>query len=191
MRRLILILVLSIPLHACTMLGAAAVGAGATAAVYDHRSLQVIAQDNDTNYQIQHLFATKYPEILDNIRLNATTFHNIVLLTGSVPNPHFKKQISELILKKVPHIKKLYNEMRITSKKTSFATLAKDTYLTAKIKTRLLQKEGLRSSDIKVVTDNANVFLMGAVEKTLAKNTVSLVRKIPGIKRIVTLFSKA
>jgi osmotically-inducible protein OsmY len=53
----------------------------------------------------------------------------------------------------------------------------------------MLANTNLRSSSIKVITENGIVFLMGMVTREQGKIAADIARESSGVQRVVTLFS--
>ena len=51
-----------------------------------------------------------------------------------------------------------------------------------------MKKELINSLDIKVVTENAEVFLIGNISKEMAYYATFVTRKVTGVKRVVKVF---
>ena len=77
----------------------------------------------------------------------------------------------------------------ITVGKTQSAgQTSKDAYLTSIVKSNMLFSKGISSNDVKVVTTNGVVYLMGRVDKYQAKKMVSAAKAVDGVKQVVELF---
>ena len=86
-----------------------------------------------------------------------------------------------------PGVRRTVNEIRIGPPST-LADRSNDSWLTGKIKTRLVGVENLQSAQIKVVTENAVVYLMGLVKKDEAESATEAARQVGGVQRVVKLF---
>jgi osmotically-inducible protein OsmY len=60
--------------------------------------------------------------------------------------------------------------------------------LTSKVKTQLLTAKNISSNNIKVVTENAEVFLMGLVSDSEASQAVNIARNVSGVERVIKMF---
>jgi osmotically-inducible protein OsmY len=63
-----------------------------------------------------------------------------------------------------------------------------DALLTTRIKTRMLASTGVPFADIKVVTENGIVYLLGLVTREEANQATAAIQKVSGVQRIVRLF---
>jgi osmotically-inducible protein OsmY len=65
---------------------------------------------------------------------------------------------------------------------------SKDTWITTKVKANMLAEKNLNSGQIKVVTEDGAVYLMGIVTKHQSRVASDVARRVTGVKRVVTLF---
>ena len=64
-----------------------------------------------------------------------------------------------------------------------------DSYITSKIKTSILANiQELDGAQVKVVTENSVVFLMGLVTREQADKVTEIARTTDGVKKVVKLF---
>lgn len=185
MKKLLTILGITLLLQSCIFVAGAAAGAAAVAVVYDHRSIEKIAQDT----KIASRAAEKIravPDLRDNTHISVTCFNQVVLLTGEATTPEYRQQAEELV-KADPRIKRIYNQITIKGP-TSSLSRASDSWITAKIKTQMLATKGLKSGTIKVVTENGTVYLMGIVSHYQADITVNIARQVSGVQKVVKIF---
>ena len=74
------------------------------------------------------------------------------------------------------------------SGKTALLTRTNDTWITSKVKSRLLIKTGLDSNRVKVITTRGTVYLMGIVTREEANTATDLTREVRGVARVVKVF---
>jgi osmotically-inducible protein OsmY len=65
---------------------------------------------------------------------------------------------------------------------------ANDSWLTTKVKTRMLADAEVAARKIKVITENGTVYLMGLLPREEADQAVEVVRSVYGVQRIVKVF---
>ena len=63
-----------------------------------------------------------------------------------------------------------------------------DAWLTTKTKTAMLAAKGLHSAQIKVVTENSVVYLMGLVNHQQANLATSVARRVSGVRKVIRVF---
>jgi osmotically-inducible protein OsmY len=179
-----LILLASLLLTGCVPAAFVAGAAAGGAVIYDKRSLKTMTQDSqttfDTTSQIEQNPQFKGAHIV------VATFNHIVLLTGQAPTQELSQQAYTEVAA-FPHVKRVYNEITV-GPATSNMQRSKDTWITTKIKTAMLAEKGLQSSQIKVVTENNVVYLMGMVTRSQGHLAALVASKISGVQQVVKLF---
>jgi len=152
--------------------------------VYDKRSISTISEDHSTRYKIAQ--AIKKEKGYKQSHISVSTFNKVILLSGQTQSPALRNK-AERIAKKHPGVKRVYNGITI-KKPTSAKTRSKDTWTTTKVKTEMLTTQTLRSGQIKVITEDGTVYLMGLVTPRQEALAVKATQKISGVKRVVKLF---
>lgn len=167
---------------------AAAVVAGTASAVSaakDRRTLG--SQIDDNNIEIKATLALKkIKPLTDNANISVISVNGMVLMVGQVPSDTLKQQ-AESVVRQAVQLKTLHNQLRIGTR-ISVTTQTHDTWLTSKVKTKLLTSEAVTGNNIKVVTENSEVFLMGLVNEQEAQKAVDIARHINGVARVIKAF---
>lgn len=174
-----------IPLNACVP---AAFVAGATAGgavIYENRPIKTIWLDRDITNRAQYRIGTD-KELRNRTNISVATFNHIILLVGQVPTEQLRLHTIEII-KNIPNIRRICNQITIKPP-ISITTRSKDAWITTKIRAAMLEKEGLRSTQMKVVTEDRVVYLMGLTTPSQGKLAADIARKIKGVKKVVKLF---
>jgi osmotically-inducible protein OsmY len=171
-------------LQGCVAAAVVGVVGGASVAT-DNRSLG--NQIDDQKIEIDaHAKLTKSEALSDNTNLQVISVNGSVLVVGQAPNSYLRDQAIKAI-NEVNGLKQLHNQIRI-SNTTSFTTKTNDVWLTSKVKTSLFGTDKLDATNIKVVTENAEVFLMGLVTKAQATIAVDIARNVSGVNRVFKIF---
>uniref|UniRef100_UPI003430C634 BON domain-containing protein n=1 Tax=uncultured Halomonas sp. TaxID=173971 RepID=UPI003430C634 len=123
---------------------------------------------------------------LDDARINVDSYSGLVLLTGQVPSEELKEKASE-VAHRVRNVRDVYNELTIAGNLPASQRLT-DTWLNTRIRTHLAANQAIESSRIKVITENATVYLMGIVTRAEADRVVQAVSQLGGMQRIVKAF---
>ena len=63
-----------------------------------------------------------------------------------------------------------------------------DTYLTAKVKTRLLLEKDLNANRFKIVSENGRLFMLGLCSRKDGAQAALVARKTAGVQSVITLF---
>jgi len=182
----ILGLVLASALGGCEALvvGSAATG---TAVVHDRRTAGSFVEDENIELKAGSALG-KDQEIKDRAHISVTSFNQIVLLTGEAPTEAMRAR-AESIVARIEKVRRVHNEVVIGAP-SAMSARASDTWITGKVKTRLL-KVKIKNFDptrVKVVTENGTVFLMGLLTRAEADAVVDQVRQVGGVQRVVKVF---
>lgn len=183
---LTILLLISILTTGCVPAVFVAGGAVAGSSVVgDQRSFQTIASDDNAAYLANtRLSANK--ELRSDAHVSAVVFNRELLLVGQAPTEELKIKAEDLV-KSVPKVKKVYNQITIGDPIGTLAN-ANDAMLTTSIKTRMMATTNLKSNQFKVVTEDKVVYLLGLTTKRQAQRAVIVARNSAGVKRVVTLF---
>ena len=167
---------------------AAAVVAGTASAVTAANDRRTIgSQIDDNNIEIKASIAISEVERLEkSARVNAISVNGIVLLVGQIANQEMKNE-AQITVEAIAGIRKIHNQLRIGSN-IGITTQTHDSWLTSKVKAQLLAAKDISSNNIKVVTENAEVYLMGLVSQDEANRAVNIARNVSGVERVVKVF---
>ncbi|MEL7478793.1 MAG: BON domain-containing protein, partial [Pseudomonadota bacterium] len=139
--------------------------AGAVSAANDRRTIG--SQIDDNNIEIKATLALKkVPTLSDKANISVVSVNGTILLVGQVPSRDLLSQAEQAVRNSVS-AKNIHNQLRIGTR-IGITTQTHDTWLTSKVKTKLLTAETITGNNIKVVTENSEVFLMGLVSETEA-----------------------
>ncbi len=183
-QKLIVLLLMSFYLTACVP---AALGVGTTVGIWlgDHRSSKVIASDHKQALVIEGKIK-KDRSIYRTSHISVTVFNQVILLVGQTPTYELHDKILTIV-KKTAHVKMIYDEIKI-QKPIPTNVRKKDTWLTTKAKMQLYAVPGLNATNIKVVTENGVVYIMGLISRAQSELAIKNLQKISGIKKIIKLF---
>ncbi|MCH9644082.1 MAG: BON domain-containing protein [Gammaproteobacteria bacterium] len=183
MKKLLILLVMLFPLCGCV---ATAFVVGATAGgaiVYDKRSTKTMLADQriseDAHYYLNQ-------SLKGRIYIQVATFNRIVLMVGTAETPALRTQAYQIV-SRIQNIRKIYNQVTI-GKPLSLGQRTDDTWITTKVKSAMLLQKGLRSAQIKVVTSNNVVYLMGLVSPEQGLLAADVARQISGVNAVVKVF---
>ncbi len=184
-----LVLFTVVGLQGCVVVAAAGAGAAGTAAVVnENRSMSTVNDDNNIEYTANSEI-NQTPDLNENSHISVVSYNHAVLLVGQVPSDSVKQQVQSLV-QSLPKVSRVYNQLTV-GPETSMTTRTNDTWITTKVKAGMLKEKGLHSGQIKVVTENSNVYLLGVVSRRQAQMASDVARRISGVHRVVTLFQFA
>jgi osmotically-inducible protein OsmY len=160
-------------------------GAAAGVVVYENRSMKTMVQDQNI---IQEGIAkiNSDQELRDKAHIVITAFNHVALVVGQAPTTAMRDRALSLV-QDVHNVSRIYNEVTI-GEPTGAGTRSNDAWITTKVKTALLTKSGLRSSQIKILTENGTVYMLGLVTKAQADLAVDAAKTVQGVQKVVKLF---
>ena len=163
------------------------VAGGATAAVAanERRTLGSLVDDESIEIKARKTLNDER-DFGDDVHVNITSMNGIVLLTGEVATAD-KRDRAMTLIRDIPGIRRIVSEIRVAEPR-AFAYTTHDGWITGKVKANLLGTEGLPSNQIKVVTENSVVYLMGLVKQKEGDMAAEATRTVGGITRVVKLF---
>lgn len=187
LRALLLGFVLVAGLAGCAagvLVGGTAVGIGLA---HDRRTAGTVIEDQAIELKAYGRLSRE--QSLQGNHINVTSYNTAVLLSGEVATPELRRR-AEDIVRNIDKVKRVHNELIIAAP-SSLASRSSDAWITTKVKTSLLQIDGLPDFDptrVKVVTERGIVYLLGLLQPREAEAVISTVRRVGGVQKIVTLF---
>lgn len=125
----------------------------------------------------------KDAQLQQEARVNVVAYNGKLLLIGQVPN-EMAKQTATNVAGGVDGVTQVYNEIRI-GRKASVTQIAQDSWITSQVKSKLLWNSQVKSSDVKVITENGEVFLMGSLTQSQADAAAEVARHVAGVNKVV------
>jgi len=165
------------------VIGSAAV---ATKTATDPRTVGTQVDDGTLELRVSNALA-KDDQIKKEAHIVATAYQGKVLLTGQAPSADVANRAKQIAVG-VDGATEVYNEIR-TSEKASFGTASSDTWITTKVRSNLLSSDQVKSSNVKVTTENGEVFLLGLVTTAEAKAAADIASRVSGVKHVTTAFT--
>lgn len=161
-------------------------GAATTAVVTsDQRTTGTVIEDQVIETKAADFFGAD-AGLSQQSNLHATSYNQIVLLTGQAPTDELRKRAVEYV-SRIAKVRHVYNEIEIASP-LPLANRSNDTLLTTKVKTKLFTIKDLKSTDVKVVTENGVVYLMGLLDAATGDAVAEVVAGVSGVRKVVKLF---
>lgn len=155
------------------------------AVVYDRRDFQTMVDDQNIVQQATNKIKADN-ELNNNTHILVSSFNRAVLILGQAPTEALKARAQQLVAS-VDNIKRIYNEVTIQGP-TSPGVRTSDGWITTKVKSQMLVEPKLRSGQIKVITENSVVYLMGIVTHEQAELAIDIARQVSGVSRVVKIF---
>ncbi len=169
-------------LQGCFPVIAGGVGAGVVMA-NDRRTSGIYIEDQSIELKAQSRLSEK---LKDQVHINTTSFNLSVLLTGEAPTEALRTE-AENIVKAIPNVRQVFNEIAIASP-SSFSSRNNDSYITTKVKARMIDANKFNVIHVKVVTEASVVYLLGLVTHKEAEDATEIARTTSGVTKVVRLF---
>ena len=179
----VFLLIAFIPiLQGCFPVIAGGVGAGVTLA-NERRTPGIYIEDQNLERKAQNMLSQK---LNDQVHVNLTSYNLTLLLTGEAPNPMLRAEV-ESIVRAVPNVRQVFNEVAIAPLST-FSNRSNDSFLTTKVKARMVEANKFNIVHVKVVTEASVVYLLGIVTRKEAEVATEIARTTSGVGKVVRLF---
>lgn len=120
-----------------------------------------------------------------NSRMSIDSFYSEVLLSGEVPSEAIKAQI-EQVVSSMPDVRRVYNEL-IVSVPRGYSSTVQDGYISSKLLAKVAASDGVKASQIKTVTNNGVVYIMGRLTPTQQSYMVDIANDTAGVTELVLL----
>lgn len=127
----------------------------------------------------------KSSEQLAQSHIVVVSFNGTVLLAGQVGSEELRQAAAQAVSKL--NVRRVHNEITVSGD-TSMVARSNDTWITSKIKSKVLVNGDIDGSSIKVVTENGVVYLMGLVSKQEAEAITEIARTTAGVQKVVRIF---
>lgn len=164
---------------AAAVVGGAAVAGGVVA--NDRRSPNTQVADQTIELQASSRVNDALGERRGHISI--TSYYRKVLLTGEVATAE-DRQRAFAAVSGTANVAGVIDELAVMPV-SSLSQRSNDTYLTGRVKTRLLDTNGVPGNSIKVVTERGTTYLMGRLTQREADLATEVARTTPGVQRVV------
>ena len=184
LKKTILLLTCVSVLQGCAVAALAVVAGGASVAA-DNRTVGKQIDDQRIEL-VAHNELTKLKDLNEHTNIQIVSVNGSVLAVGQSPNTHLR-DLAMRTLSNINGVLKVHNQIRIGNIISS-TTKSNDLWLTSKVKGALLANDKVNVTDVKVVTENGEVFLMGLLPENQASIAVNVARNISGVSRVYKMF---
>lgn len=167
-------------------IGCVNVATTGASAFYNHRSIQKSLNDQMTTLHVYQAMNNRTDDF-KGVNVSVTTYNREVLLAGQVRHEWQRSRLNELV-KSMADVEHVYNLVTV-SNPSSALTRISDAWLTAKVKAKLIASTDVDATQIKVMTENGTVYLMGVLQPDEAQAAVDVARTTDGVQEVVKVFS--
>lgn len=152
--------------------------------IYDRHTVYNSLSDIDI-YRIAHhaLYKDKYFKCAE-CHIDLAVFNGDVLLAGHVETAEMRDEAYRRVMASREY-RRLFKYISIQPIRTH---IAKDTWITGKIRSRIIADAEINPRSFKVITSDQVVYLMGDVVPDQAEWVVNIARETDGVNKVVRLF---
>jgi len=172
-------------LQACAPVVVGGAAATGTAVAIDRRTAGTMVDDQAVELKtLDAILSDK--DLYEQTHISSTSFNGLVLLTGQAPRAELRER-AERIVSAYPEVRRVVNEITLSAP-NSIMTRTSDTWITTKVKTLMFAEKNFNANNVKVVTENGTVYLMGLVRRAESDKAVAIARQVKGVQRVVKVF---
>lgn len=182
-----LILISIIILQACSSILAVGTAAFITTTTWnDPRTIGTQLDDKILETYITHIL-NKNQYIKNTTRIINTVYQGNVLLTGQSPSPLLTEKAVKIVTQ-IHGTKKIYNAIRKTLP-ISLQTIFFDIWISSQIRLNLLIRKNIHTSNIKIITEDKEVFILGQITYKEGQYIEKLANTTYGVKKVFIAFT--
>jgi len=170
-------------MQGCVPVVIGAGGAAAYSSLEDRRTTGTQIDDESIEVRAGNRVSDRFG---GRVHINVTSYNRNALITGEVPDEATKAE-AEKIVRAVPTVRDVTNDLQVAGI-SSYGGRANDSYLTSKVRGRLLDTKRVSPVHLKVVTEAGVVYLMGMVTEPEADEAVDIARNTGGVRKVVKVF---
>jgi len=120
------------------------------------------------------------------MHVNVSSFNRRVLLTGEVESEAARAEIAR-IAAATPNVRAVSNEL-VVAGVSGVGSRTTDSIITSDVKFRLRGSDNVDIDDVRVVTENGTVYLMGKVRRRVGAAAAEIASTTGRVDRVVLVF---
>lgn len=154
--------------------------------LHDRRPAGVVVEDRRIELMATDRYQ-KEPEIAQNSRITATSYNQVVLLTGQAARRDIRDRYADMV-SRLPGVVKVVDQVTIGPNAT-LKRQGEDALLASRIKLSLasIDSPDFDLTRAKVITESGTVHLMGFLTPDEEQAVIERVRHVPGVVQVVRL----
>ncbi len=159
-------------------------GMGGLIALNQARTTKSWYQDHSIEKEARRILRSN-DLLISGADIHVVSYNQQVLITGQARTKSLRSHANNLIAK-IPGVRKINDEVLVVSRLDK-KVADQDSSLATKIKTKLFFND-LDGTQVKVVTQQGNVYLLGMLSKKESDEIVAVVSDVEGIRKITKMF---
>lgn len=175
-------------LQGCIATAVVTTAAVATKVATDPRSAGTQIDDEVLEEKVAYNL-TNDAQLKQEARINVVSYNGKILLVGQAPSLAAAESAKN-IASGIEGVKEVYNEIR-TGEKINTSQIALDSWITTAVKSKLLVNSEVKATEVKVITENGEVFLMGKLDQNQANAAAEVARNIRGVNKVIKVITYA
>ena len=175
-------------LQGCVATAVVTTAAVATKVATDPRSAGTQVDDEVLEEKVAYNLNND-AQLKEEARVNVVAYNGKILLIGQAPNESVVESAKN-IAAGVEGVTDIYNEIRV-GEKIGVGQISTDSYITTMVKSKLLVNSEVKSTDVKVITENGEVFLMGKLDAQQADAAAEVARNVTGVNKVIKVITYA
>lgn len=180
---LVILMTISI-LGGCAAVAVTGAVTGASVA-YDRRTAGTMLDDESIELKAHQAFFED-KGLNEQAHLNVTSYNNVVLMTGETPTEELRTRAVNIV-RNIRKVSRVVDYIRIAAP-SSLMSRSSDSLITSKVKTKLLADKNISGVNVKVVTEDGVVYLLGLVTRDEGNRASDTASRTGGVQRVVKLF---
>jgi osmotically-inducible protein OsmY len=152
--------------------------------VYERQAISKEINNHQIYIKANHALFDHYRS-LRQANISVVAYNYDLVVVGQVARSDDKKLVSK-ILKKIKGVRRVFNELTI-GENTSISKAISDSWLTSKIRAKMVAENGLDPSQFKIISEKGAVYILGDVKKDQAQKVIEIVRRTSGVKKVIKI----
>ena len=150
------------------------------------RTTGTIVEDEAIETKVTVNMKSMEPAFRD-AHFNVISHNGVVLLVGQVQSDALKIRAGEIAAEASAQVRRVHNELEVAGK-TTMLSRTNDSWISTKVRTQMAANDDIPSRQIRVITENGVVYLMGLVSQAEGDRAALLARNVTGVSKVVKVF---
>lgn len=150
------------------------------------RTAGTIVEDESIETKVTVNMKSMEPTFRD-AHFNVVSHNGVVLLVGQVQSEALKIRAGQIAAEASAQVRRVHNELEVAGQ-TTLLSRTNDSWISTKVRTQMASNQDVPSGQIRVITENGVVYLMGMLSQAQGDRAALLARNIAGVSRVVKVF---
>jgi len=150
------------------------------------RTAGTIVEDESIETKVTVNMKSMEPAFRD-AHFNVVSHNGVVLMVGQVQSEALKIRAGQIAAEASAQVRRVHNELEVAGQ-TTLLSRTNDSWISTKVRTQMASNKDVPSGQIRVITENGVVYLMGMLSQAQGDRAALLARNIAGVSRVVKVF---